>query len=190
MAHEGCGLGTYAHLIMYPLVARNIKDCPTWAFKAVPSFFEKFYGYWRTNEPPVIHWGYHNPWRVELLGTNLTRLDLKSLLKARRSQDRYKDSDLRMVSMFLWDQGKFQKFLQLVQKREKNGYDSCFEAALEMPLDSIVPLWKSYLGKVAASRREIMRLPPSAVLKDETTFKRFIQFHGIPIASQALSASE
>ena len=87
-----------------------------------------------------------------------------------------------MVSMFLWKQGKFQEFLRLVQKREKRGYDSYFEAALEMPLEKIIPLWKSYLAEVEAHRAEIMRWPPSGILKDEPAFQQFIKVYGIPVS--------
>jgi len=86
-----------------------------------------------------------------------------------------------MVSMFLWQQGKFQRFLQLIQKREKNGYGSYFEAALEMPVERVIPLWKSYLNDVAARRNAIMRLPPSTIVKDEPTFKEFTRVFGIEI---------
>jgi hypothetical protein len=30
----------------------------------------------------------------------------------------------------LWEQGKFKQFLDFVKRREKNGYDSYFEAAM------------------------------------------------------------
>ena len=178
--YEDSGLGTFTHEILHPLVERNLKDRPLWAMEGIPTFFEKFYGYWKDDEP-VVRWGYQNPWRIEMLGTNLTRLDLKNLLTTKQTQGQFRESDLRTVSMFLWEQGKFQRFLQLIQQREKHGYDSYFEAALEMPIERVLPLWKRYLIEVAARRSQVLRLPPSAILPDEPTFQKFIKFHQVPV---------
>jgi Zn-finger domain-containing protein len=83
--------------------------------------------------------------------------------------------------VFLWEQGKFKQFLQLTQKREKNGYDSYFEAAMGMPIDRIVPLWQSYLNKIDVRRSEIMRLPTSMILPDKPAFQKFNEIYGIPV---------
>src|SRR5439155_24823079 len=114
-------------------------------------------------------------------GTNLTRLDLKNLLTTKQTQGQFRESDLRMVSMFLWEQGKFQRFLQLIQQREKHGYDSYFEAPLELPIERVLPPWKRYLIEVAARRSQVLRLPPSAILPDEPTFRKFIRFYQVPV---------
>ena len=180
--YEDSGLGTFTHEIMHPLVERNLKDRPVWAIEGIPTFFEKFYGYW-TNGESVIQWGYQNPWRIQLLGTNLTRLDLQSLLTTTDPQGQFRESDLRMVSMFLWEQGQFPHFLQLIQKREKDGYNSYFEAALKMPVEKVLPLWQQYLNNVAANRSQIMRYPPSTIMNDEPAFERFAEFYKIPIKS-------
>ena len=177
--YEDSGLGTFAHEIMHPLVERNLKDRPIWAIEGIPTFFEKFYGYWQ-NDELVLNWGYQNPWRIDMLGTNLVQLDLKEIVSTMETPGKYRESDRRLVSVFLWEQGKFKQFLQLIQKREKNGYDSYFEAAMGMHIDRIVPLWQGYLNKIAVQRGEIMRLPSSNVLPDEPTFQKFIEVHGIP----------
>src|SRR5438876_3632533 len=178
--YEDSGLGTFTHEILHPLVEQNLKDRPLWAMEGIPAFFEKFYGYWK-DDGLVVHWGYQNPWRIEMLGTNLVQLDLRTLLATKQPQGQFHESDLRMVSMFLWEQGKFQRFLQLIQQQKKDGYESYFEAALEMPIERIVPLWKRYLIKVAERRSEILRWPPSAILADEPTFQKFIEFYGVPV---------
>jgi hypothetical protein len=36
--------------------------------EGIPTFFEKFYGYWKDDEP-VVYWGFQNPWRIDQLGT-------------------------------------------------------------------------------------------------------------------------
>ncbi len=181
--YEDSGLGTFAHEIMHPLVERNLKDRPVWAIEGIPTFFEKFYGYWQDDEL-IVNWGFQNPWRIEMLDTNLAQLDLKKIVSTTQTPGEYRESDRRLVSMFLWEQGKFKQFLQLIQKREKNGYDSYFEAAMEMPIDRIVPLWQNYLNGIAAQRREIIRLPSSTVLADGPTFQKFVEFYGIPAINQ------
>lgn len=181
--YEDSGLGTFAHEIMHPLVERNLRDRPIWAIEGIPTFFEKFYGYWQ-NDELVINWGYQNPWRIDMLGTNLVQLDLKKIVSTTQTPGEYRESDRRLVSMFLWEQGKFKQFLQLIQKREKNGYDSYIEAAMGMPIDRIIPLWQDYLNKIVARRSEIMRLPLSSILPDEPTFQNFIQAYGIPVTGK------
>jgi hypothetical protein len=178
VTYESSGLGTFTHEIMHPLVQRNLADCPVWASEGIPAFFEKFYGYW-TNQEPVVYWGFQNPWRIDSLGTNLVHLALKRILSTTRSQGDYNECDLRMVSMFLWEQGKFKRFLQLIAKRDKHGYNSYFEAALEMPVERAEPLWRAYLDDVVARRREILLLPPSAIFGDESIFRNFASFHNL-----------
>ena len=177
--YEDSGLGTFAHEIMHPLVERNLKGRPVWTIEGIPTFFEKFYGYWQDDEL-VVNWGYQNPWRIEMLGTNLVRLDLKSIVWTTQTPGEYRESDRRLASVFLWEQGKFRRFLELVQKGEKDGYGSCFEAAMGMPLDRIVPLWQDYLSRVAARRDEILRLPPSEILPDKHAYQQFADRHRIP----------
>jgi hypothetical protein len=172
--YEDSGLGTFAHEIMHPLVERNLKDRAIWAIEGIPTFFEKFYGYWQ-GEDLVLHWGYQNPWRIDALGTNLTRLDLKSILSTTASPGSYNESDRRLVAVFLWEQGKFKRFLNLIKNRQKDGYDSYFEAALEMPVERAVPLWQNYLERIENQRNEIFRLPVSTVLSNKEAFKGFIE---------------
>src|SRR5262249_4571125 len=93
--YEDSGLGTFAHEIMHPLVERNLRDRPPWAIEGIPSFFEKFYGYWRDGEL-VVNWGFQNPWRIKELGANLARLDLPTILAATAGGE--KESEQRLVS--------------------------------------------------------------------------------------------
>jgi hypothetical protein len=157
---------------MHPLIERNLKDHPMWALEGIPTFFEKFYGYW-TNNDVVMHWGYQNPWRIAQLGTNLTELDLKQLLSDPRQPREVDESAVRMVSMFLWDQGKFKRFLTLIAAKDKAGFNTYFEAAMEKPIDQVVPLWREYLKKVASQRDQIMQLPASAIFRDEASFRNY-----------------
>lgn len=184
VSYEGSGLGTFAHEIMHPLVEKNFRKLPVWAIEGIPSFFEKFYGYW-DKDAIVVHWGFQNPWRIEMLGPNLTRLDLERLLSTSNPLGDFHESDIRMISMFLWSQGKFQRYLQLQQRADKLGYKSCFEAAIELPIEKILPLWTQFLNDVGASRAEILRLPASAILSDESEFRAYMQNTGVRFEKEA-----
>jgi len=179
--YEDSGLGTFAHEIMHPLVERNLKDRPEWAIEGIPTFFEKFYGYWRGDEL-IVNWGFQNPWRIKQLGTDLARLDLPGILATTRAEER--ESEQRLVSIFLWEQGKFKQFLDLVKSRDKNGYDSHFEAAMGMPIGRVIPLLQDYLARIAARRAEILRLPLSAALPDQAAFHKFAASYGISVAGE------
>ncbi len=183
--YEDSGLGTFAHEIMHPLVERNLPDRPVWAMEGIPGFFEKFYGYWKGDEMCVT-WGYQNPWRLQALGTNLVQLDLKAMLSNTEYRTRFNQSDLRMVVMFLWEQGKFQQFIRLIEAKEKHGYASYFEAAMEMPLDRVLPLWRKYLDDVAEQRPRLMQLPASQIYSDKARFRSFRVIHGwrMPVSTE------
>ncbi len=183
VTYETSGLGTYAHEIMHPLVDRNLPNAPAWSIEGIPAFFEKFYGYWQGDDL-VLYWGYQNPWRIAQLGTNLTQLNLRKILydpnpDMSHSSVERNESNLRMVSMFLWEQGRFKRFLRLIQTKDRSGYPSYFEAAMELPLEKIIPLWQDYLTRVAGRRDALLKLPPSTILSSKAEFEVFAKHHRI-----------
>ncbi len=182
--YEGSGLGTFAHEIMHPLLDRNLQDSPMWAVEAIPAFFEKFIGYW-DGDKLVAQWGYQNPWRIELIGDKLTGLDLKRIIADRRPVTNFNNSERRLVTVFLWRQGKFERFLRLLAGRNHNGYGSYFEAAMGMPLKDIVPLWQEYLSEIAEHRADIKRVPVSVVLPNQAAFEKAVADLRSPLKQQA-----
>ena len=84
-----------------------------------------------------------------------------------------------MVSVFLWEQGRFRRFLKLIAANDKGGYPSYFEAAMELPLEKIMPLWQDYLLDVERQRAAILTLPTSTVSDTEREFRSFAKLHGI-----------
>jgi hypothetical protein len=175
--YEGSGLGTFAHEILHPLVERNLKERPLWAMEGIPTFFEKFYGFWKDDEL-VVYWGFQNPWRIEQLGTNLIQLDVKKFTAwinptTQFSYVEKEESTWRMGAVFLWEQGRFKRFLKLIATHDMAGYPTYFEAAMEMPIEKILPLWQTYLDDVAARRTKIMLLPPSKIFENEAAFQSF-----------------
>ncbi len=55
--YEDSGLGTFTHETMHAFVQRDLISCPAWADEGIPTFFEKFYGYW-DNDELVLFWGF------------------------------------------------------------------------------------------------------------------------------------
>src|SRR5258708_15159923 len=121
--YEDSGLGTFTHETFHAFVEKDLTRRPIWADEGIPTFFEKFYGYWKDDEL-VLFWGFQNPWRIEELGTNLTNLDLMAIISDRDPSGSLRtvgrsESQLRMVSVFLWEQGRFRRFLRLIAARDK-----------------------------------------------------------------------
>ncbi len=175
--YEDSGLGTFTHETLHPLLEENIPTTPAWTIEGIPTFFEKFYGYWNGNKL-VLYWGYQNPWRIRQLGPHLTRLDLNAIVSENGGSEQ-DESQLRMASVFLWQQGKFRRLLRLVATNDRQGYPTYFEAAMGMPMDKIIPIWHSYLDSVNQHRAEVLSLPPSTVFSNETDFNTFVKEHGI-----------
>lgn len=168
------GLGTFAHEIMHPLVERNLPQRPAWADEGIPAFFEKFLGYWE-GDRLVLRFGYQNPWRIETLGGQIDRLDLRAILH-RKTNDysSSRNSDLRMVSVFLWRSDKLPRYVELVRRGDKRGRETYLEAAFDQPLKDIDPAWRSYLRDARANRAEIARVPPSTVFRDKAEYDAFV----------------
>jgi hypothetical protein len=174
--YEGSGLGTFTHETLHAFVEKDMKRRPPWADEGIPTFFEKFYGYWKDDQL-VLFWGFQNPWRIQSLGNNLIRLDLTEIISEQRPEP--DESKLRMVSLFLWKQGRFRRFLRLIAADDKRGYASYFEAAMDMPLDKIIPLWQSYLLDVERRRSTTLSLPLSAVFDNEEAFQAFAKLNNV-----------
>jgi hypothetical protein len=179
VTYESAGFGTFAHEIIHPFIERNWPDRPVWTAEAIPTFFEKFYGYWKGDQL-VLHWGFQNPWRIEALGPKLGALDLKAILTD-PDETGYHESEQRMVSLFLWQQGCFKELLNVIARRDTKGYGSFIEAAMGRPIDEIVPLWQAYLKDVVDHRQEHLDLPPSTILEDEGAFRKFAERHHLRI---------
>jgi hypothetical protein len=91
------------------------------------------------------------------------------------------ESDLRMASVFLWKQGRFKRFLHLIATKNKEGFPSYFEAAMQSPVDKILPQWQDYLNEVAAQRATIRFLPSSTICDDAMSFQTFTKAYGISL---------
>jgi hypothetical protein len=183
--YEDSGLGTFAHEILHPLVERNLKDRPLWAMEGIPTFFEKFYGYWKDDDL-VVYWGFQNPWRIQQIGTNLTQLAMHKFIAYLDPTTQFgyvekEESTWRMGAVFLWEQGRFRRFLNLIAAHDLAGYATYFEAAMEMPVEKILPIWQTYLNDVSARRAKILLLPVSQILTNEAAFQTFARTNDISL---------
>jgi hypothetical protein len=177
--YEGSGLGTFTHETMHPLIEQNLSHRPGWTFEGIPTFFEKFYGYW-DNGQLVLYWGFQNPWRIRDLGPQLTHLELKQIVSENGITEP-DESKLRLAVIFLWEQGKFKRFLRLIATNNSLGYPTFLEAAMGMPMEKITPIWQSYLQGIERNRTEVLSLPISAVLRNKAEFQDFVKTHNISL---------
>ena len=77
--------------------------------------------------------------------------------------------------------GRFKRFLNLISAQDKAGYPTYFEAAMEMPMKNILPLWQGYLNDVAKHRLQNLLLPVSSIFETQTDFENFIRARDISL---------
>ena len=124
----------------------------------------------------MLRFGYQNPWRIQASGEQIDGLDLKAILQ-RKANDygASGNSDLRMVSVFLWRNGKFHRYLESLRRSDKGNHDTYLEVAFGRPLKEIEPMWRRYRRDAKANRAEIYRIPASTVFKDKAAYESFIK---------------
>jgi len=167
VTYDGSGIGTFAHEIIHPVVASELPETPSWGWEGIPTFFEKFYGY-KAGDRLYLKWGYQNPWRIRSLGEGLLRLNLSDIIQRSRDQ-----SELRLVSVFLYQRNRLRSFLDLIRSRDKNGYATHLEAAFGRRLSDLEPEWQKYLASVYARRQQIYNLPLSSYCESKQEFLQF-----------------
>jgi hypothetical protein len=171
VTYEDSGYGTFAHEIMHPLVQVNLSSAPLWADEGIPSFFEKFFGYWSENKL-VLQLGFHNPWRIRQMGQKVLSLDLESIVKAKQDHG---TSEKRMVSVFLYQHGKLKEYMKLAGSNRKNGYSTFIEAAFKKPMPQLIPEWRKYLQEVYNRRYQILFIPSSNIFDSKEQYERFMK---------------
>ena len=167
VTYDGSGIGTFAHEITHPVVASELPAMPSWGWEGIPAFFEKFYGYKEGNRL-YLKWGYQNPWRIRSLGESLLRLKLSDVIH--RSQNQ---SELRLVSVFLYQRGKLRSFLDLIRSGDRKGYETYVEATFGRRLSDLEPEWQEYLAGIYKRRQQIYSLPLSSYFGSKQEFSQF-----------------
>jgi hypothetical protein len=64
-------------------------------------------------------------------------------------------------------------------------YPTYLEAAMEMPIEKILPLWQAYLDNVSANCAKNLSLPASQIFNDQTAFENFVKTNGISLEPPA-----
>lgn len=175
VTREDSGFGTFTHEIMHPLIGTNLPNAPVWAQEGIPTFFEKFFGYW-DGKKLVLEFGFQNPWRIEKLGDKIISLDIEAIVNAKQDYDQ---CEQRMIAVFLYRHGKFKKFLDLIRTNQKNGYNTFVEAAFEKKMSKLKPLWKQYLAEVCRERPQIRKISTSQVFESREQFETFMKSKGL-----------
>lgn len=75
------GLGTATHELVHHFMAvSNIADYPDWINEGLPTFFEKFIGYFDNNEELHISFGYFSNWRFPITKSYIDKYQSGELL--------------------------------------------------------------------------------------------------------------
>jgi len=167
VTYAGSGLGTFTHEIMHFVVELMLPNRPMWAIEGIPEFFEKFYGY-EENGKLRLKWGFQNPWRIQALGGSILTLKMADVINKPDG-----GSEKRLLSVFIYQHGKFKPFLDLIKKGNKRGFPTYVEAAFNKPLNEIEVEWERYLSNIYANRDRIYRLPSSTYFKTEQEYSAF-----------------
>lgn len=167
VTYDGTGLGTFSHEIMHYVVESVIPGRPSWAAEGIPAFFEKFYGY-EEDGKLQLKWGFQNPWRIQALGERIPKLRIFDIMYG--SED---TSEQRLLSVFLYQQGKLKTFLDLIRQGDKKGFRNYVEAAFDKPIYDIENDWQFYLSAINAKRDQILKLPSSQYFPTAQEFVAF-----------------
>jgi hypothetical protein len=174
VTYEASGLGTFAHIITYPLLRENYQQLPFWAAQSIATLFEKIYCYY-DEDKLIFKYGFQNPWRIKELdkSVKINNINLKSIVYSSPHRDT-NQHEKRLLAVFMYEQNKWEKYFDLVRNNSKDGYDTFFEAAFEMPLNKITPLWKEYLNLVEKNKDIIFQIPPSQMFKSKSMYEKTI----------------
>ena len=173
ITYHGAGIGTFTHEIMHPLVEESLPRRPQWALEGIPAFVEKFFAHVDRGRAQFI-WGFQNPWRIRELGSRLTTLDLRTIIYRSTST-----SEKRLISMFLFEQGRWKEFLLRIKQNNRQEFTTFVEAAMGKPFDDLEVLWRRYLDKIASQRESISAIPNSALFRTEREMREYMSRHGL-----------
>lgn len=171
---NGAGYGTLTHELMHPLMQANLPNQPKWTEEGIPTFFEKFFGYWEGGKL-YIDTGYQNPWRIQALGADLTSLKLKEIVERPSSNQ----NELRLASVFLAENGLLKEYLQLIRLKDKRGFHTYYEAAFQKDFNGIEPYWREYLNGIALHGGTISRIPASQVFQSKKDYEAFARMYNL-----------
>jgi len=166
------GLGTTAHELMHKIVGEKFRELEPWAKEGIPSFFEKIYGY-RDKSGPVFYLGYENPWRLQQLGNRLTTLTIEQIVSDGTKSDMYYQSERRMLSTFLFHEGKLKKYFSLAVSNTEKHSGTLLEAALGESMSSADAKFSKFTSGVNTSTKRLLNVPSSKYCRSKQEFENF-----------------
>ncbi len=174
VTHEESGLGTFGHILMYPILGDKLRHAPYWTKSGIPTLFEKIYGYVIGNDLK-IRYGYHNPWRIKKLG-NISDINLSEIINEREAEHRNANKHKQqIVIMFIYQNGVFPRYLSLLTSNSKGDYKTFIEAAFEKEMPELKIIWKKYLANIERNKQQILETPPSQMFNSKKEFLEVTQ---------------
>ncbi len=156
--------GYLAHELLHPVVEARLPARARWAAEGIPLFFEQFTATRHCDNWSWQDFGTHNPDRIRALGDGIRGINLRFTLAQRQMRYHNAQSEVRMLVIFLWEQGRFHEFLRRVRADERGGFDTHFEAALGRDLDAVESDWRRWLQRVHERRTMLSRQPPARII--------------------------
>ncbi len=175
-SYDTCGIGTLSHELVHKIVHENFKNPEDWAKEGIPTFFENIYGY-RGQSGPVLYVGFQSPWRTTELGAELSKLTVQSIIDPSASKNPYQESDKRVLSTFLFSEGKLAEYFKVAKSNDHRGYKTLVEAAFQKPTPQIEPRFKAYVAELSANKSRLLLLPNSAYFSCKADFDKFFHEH-------------
>lgn len=167
----GTGIGVTTHEIMHKALIENSFSLEPWATEAIPTFFEKFYAYF-DGDVLYAKFGFQHSQRLHWIGPKLTKLKLSDILSNRSPGEH--ENEERLVTMFLYDSGKFRDFLNACRTNSPLNRPTRIESVFDMPMEKIELLWAAYLRKVDLAKPKISQLPPTKYFFTKEKYDSFM----------------
>lgn len=182
--YQDSGLGTFAHEIMHPLMEFNFPNAPAWCNEGIPTFFEKIFGYFEKDQI-TLNYGYQNPWRIKGIHEKILHLDLKDLVQG--SSNSRNESEMRMLSVFIYQNGLLKKYFDLLRNKPKMAPVEGIESLFRKSIAEIQVSWKKYLEEVDKNSEILYEIPMSYIAPDARAYDQFLKEHAESMKSNVKS---
>ena len=182
VSYNGAGIGVFLHEIMHKLLYEK-GEHDYWADEGIPNFFEKSYGYLKPADELTERQNlYLKTGYPEFSGgfwskINSKTLKLSEIVSSAKYADHTNEEAQRLVALFLNQQGKLTRFLELTASNKRGDFRYFIEAAFEKSLSDLDPSFALYVADLQNRRNEISNLPPARVFQSKQEFDLYMQKH-------------
>ena len=77
--------------------------------------------------------------------------------------------------------------MNIIAAHDKAGYPTYLEAAMNMPIEQILPLWQTYLNDVVTYRTKNLSFPISQIFDNKTAFEDFVRVNNFSVTQPVQS---